>query len=74
MLKETAIDEEVVVEPSTGELIVTLGAWLRSTVTLVLADPVELVQSIWIVLLPTDRLTVAGLVTVCAPILQVGDG
>lgn len=60
--------------PSAGELIDTLGASLRNTVTLALAEPTELVQSIWIVLLPTERLAVVGLTTVCEPILQVGAG
>lgn len=73
-LKETATDEDVVCVLFEGELIVTAGAWLRSTVTLALSVPVELVQLIWMTLLPTDRFTVVGLVTVWAPILHVGAG
>lgn len=60
--------------PSSGEEIVTDGDWLRITVTPALPVETELVQSIWIVFGPGPRLAVVGLVTVCAPILQVGAG
>jgi len=70
----TEVDVAVVLLPSAGAVIVTTGATttaLRVTVTDLVSDPAELVQTTVMVFEPSARLTVAGLVAAAPLTVQV---
>jgi len=74
VVQVTEVDVAVVLLPLAGAVIVTTGATttaLRVTVTDLVSDPAELVQTTVMVFEPSARLTVAGLVAAAPLTVQV---